>query len=138
MSMTEFDHSTDRLHSRSFSEAIKSGLAALSAALHTRLELFATELEEERERLKQTVLLTLLGIVGFSLGFILLIIFIVAVFIVNGWIVALGCLALFFLAIGVIAALMLRQKFLTRPGIFPATLAELGKDRDRLRSASHE
>jgi uncharacterized membrane protein YqjE len=136
--MIENDSSTDRVHPQSFSEALRAARDALSFALHTRLELFVTELEEERERLKQTLLLMLLAVLGFSLGFILLIIFVVALLIVNGWIIALGCLALMFVAIAMIAALMLRKKFLTRPGLFTATLAELAKDRDRMRSTSYE
>jgi uncharacterized membrane protein YqjE len=136
--MIDNESTTERLHPQTFSDALKCALAALSAALHTRLQLFAVELEEERERLKQTVILTFLVVFGLSLGFIIFIIFLVALFLANGWIAALGCLALLFLCIGTIAALMLRKQFLTRPGIFTATLAELAKDRDRVRAAAHE
>lgn len=125
-------------HRQSFLDSLKSLSAAISSALHTRLELFATELEEERERLKQTLLLALLVFFGLSLGFILLTIFVVAIFWQAGWIYALGCLAALYLGIGIAAGLRLRKKFLTRPRLFPATLAELGKDRDRLRSSSRE
>ena len=116
----------------------KSALAVLSSMLHTRLELFATELEEERERLKQTLLLTLLLFFGLSFGFILLTIFVVALFWDKGWIAAIGCLSAVYLAVGIAAAMKLRSAFLTRPGLFPATLGELGKDRDRLRASSRE
>src|SRR5207245_3840780 len=97
MAITENDSGTDRTYPQGFSEALKTSREALSSALHTRLELFVTELEEERERFKQTLLLTLLAVFGFSLGFILLIIFIVVLFLVEGWIIALGCLAFLFL-----------------------------------------
>ena len=113
-------------------------IAATTSALHTRLELFVAELEEERERLKQTLLLTLLLFFGLSLGFILLTIFAVALFLQEGWLLALGGLAALYLGVGVVAALMLRQKILTRPGLFPATLAELAKDRDRFKASSSE
>src|ERR1043166_2362739 len=136
--MVDNESTTERLHPQTFSDALKSAMATLSVALHTRLQLFAVELEEERERLKQTVLLTFLVVFGLSLGFILFIIFLVALFLAHGWIAALGCLALFFLLIGAMAAIMLRKQFLTRPGIFTATLTELAKDRDRVRSATHE
>ena len=122
----------------SYLHAFKALLAALSSVLHTRLELFATELEEERERLKQTLVLTLLVFFGLSLGFILLTIFAVAFFWERGWLFAIGGLALLYLAVGAVAGLALRKKILTRPGLFPATLSELGKDRDRLRSPSRE
>jgi uncharacterized membrane protein YqjE len=75
---------------------------------------------------------------GISLGFILLNIFAVALFWERGWLFALGALAALYLGVGVIAGLMLRRKILTRPGLFPATLAELGKDRDRLKGSSRE
>ena len=116
----------------------KTVLAVLSSMLHTRLDLFVTELEEERERLKQTLVLTLLLFFGLSFGFILLTIFIVALFWDKGWIAAIGCLGAVYLGIGVAAAMKLRSAFLHRPGLFPATLAELGKDRDRLRASSRE
>lgn len=118
--------------------SLRAALAVLSSILHTRLELFATEIEEERERLKQTLILILLVFFGLSLGFILFTIFLVALFWDNGWIAAIGCLAGLYLGIGFIAALKLRSAFHTRPGLFPATLAELGKDRDRLRASPRE
>jgi uncharacterized membrane protein YqjE len=124
--------------SAGFLENFKALLATASAALHTRLELFVTELEEERERLKQMLLLTLLLFFGLSFGLVLLTIFAVAFFWERGWILALGGLAALYLGIGVGAGVMLRKKILTRPGLFPATLSELGKDRDRLRGSSHE
>jgi uncharacterized membrane protein YqjE len=118
--------------------ALKAALAAMSAILHTRLELFATEIEEERERLKQTLILTLLVCFGLSFGFILLTIFVVALFWDKGWIAAIGCLSAVYLGVGVGAALKLKSAFLARPGLFPATLGELGKDRDQLRASPRE
>jgi len=118
--------------------AFKALLAVLSAALHTRLDLFATELEEERERLKQTLVLTLLLFFGLGLGFILLTVFLAALFWEHHWLAALGVLAAVYLAIGIVAAFKLRSRILTRPGLFPATLGELAKDRDRLRSSTRE
>ena len=121
-----------------FFHPVRSLLATLGAGFHTRLELFVTELEEERERLKQTLILTLLLFFGFSLGIILLTIFAVAIFWQQGWVYAVGALAVLYLAIGAAAGLMLRKKILLRPGLIPATLNELAKDRDRLRASSRE
>jgi uncharacterized membrane protein YqjE len=136
--MPEEEGSTSGERSIGFLDNFRFFFAALTSALHTRLELFVTELEEERERLKQALLLTLLLFFGISLGFILLNIFAVALFWERGWLFALGALAALYLGVGVIAGLMLRRKILTRPGLFPATLAELGKDRDRLKGSSRE
>jgi len=124
--------------SPSFLQGLKVLLASLSSAFHTRLEILVTELEEERERLKQTLVLTLVIFFGLSFGLILLTIFIVAIFWERGWIVAIGSLAAIYLGIGVVAAMKLRSALLTRPGLFPATLSELGKDRDRVRDSSRE
>jgi uncharacterized membrane protein YqjE len=121
-----------------FMSSFKILLGALSTALHTRLELFATELEEERERAKQTLVLSLFLFFGLGLGIILLTVFAVALFWTKGWIFAIGALAMLYLAIGMAAGLMLRKKILTRPGLFPATLAELAKDRDQLNASSHD
>jgi uncharacterized membrane protein YqjE len=121
-----------------FFHSLRGLLASLSSAFHTRLELFVAELEEERERLKQTLVLILLLFFGLSFGLILLTIFIVAIFWEQGWIAAIGCLAAVYLGIGITAFLKLRSALLQRPGLFPATLAELGKDRDHLRSPTRE
>ncbi|HET7006477.1 MAG TPA: phage holin family protein, partial [Candidatus Binatia bacterium] len=107
--------------------------AALASAFHTRVELFVTELEEERERLKQALIFTLLLVFGLSMGLILLTIFLVALFWQQGWIGAIGALAFLYLGIAAFAAVRLRDSILKRPGLFPATLAELGKDSDRLK-----
>ena len=136
--MSETEGSTDRARAPGFLDTCKAAFATLVSALHTRLELFVTELEEERERLKRTLLLFLLLFFGLSFGFILLNIFAVALFWQKGWIFALGGLAALYLGIGVVSAVMLRRKILSRPGLFPATLAELGKDRDQLKARWRE
>ncbi|MGZ8467112.1 MAG: phage holin family protein [Candidatus Binatia bacterium] len=113
--------------------SLKALGATLASAFHTRVELFVTELEEERERLKHALIFTLLLVFGLSMGFILLTIFLVALFWQNGWIGAIGVLAFLYLGVAAFAAVKLRDVFLNRSGLFAATVAELGKDRDRLK-----
>jgi uncharacterized membrane protein YqjE len=134
--MTETQSGSGETPSAGIFRSLKKAGAIFAGSFHTRLELFVTELEEERERLKQTLMLTLLLFFGLGLGFILLNIFAIALFWQNGWILGIGLLAALYLAVGVIAGFALRQKILTRPGLFPATLAELRKDCDRMRSSS--
>lgn len=134
--MAESPSSAGEKRSSGLLRSLKNILAVFVASFHTRLELFVTELEEERERLKQTLVLTLLLFIGLGFGFILLNVFAVALFWQKGWIAAIGALAAVYLGVGVIAAMALRKKILTRPGLFPATLAELRKDCDRLRASS--
>ena len=136
--MSDRGSGQDQEASSSFSQPFKTALAVLSAALHTRFELFVTELEEERERLKQILTLIFIAIFGISFGFVLFTIFIVALFWQSGWIPAIGILALIYFGVAVFAAVKLRSAILKRPGLFPATLTELGKDRDDLRASAGE
>jgi uncharacterized membrane protein YqjE len=131
------DTASDQSHT-SFTQSVKDLLAVLSSALHTRLDLFVVELQEELERTKQTLALFLVLLCGVSLGFILLNIFLVGLFWQNGWVAAIGLLALVYFAIAAFAAVKLRGATLRPAGLFPATLAELGKDRDTLRAAARE
>jgi uncharacterized membrane protein YqjE len=124
--------------SPSLFQSCKTVLAVLASVLHTRLELFITELEEERERLKRTLILIVLVILGLGFGCILFTVFLVALFWEQGWIAAIGGFALLYFTIAIVAGLKLRSAMLRRPGLFPATLAELGKDRDQLRSSARE
>jgi uncharacterized membrane protein YqjE len=136
--MSESGGNQSQEGSSSFLQSFRAVLGSLSSALHTRLELFLTELEEERERLKYLLVLTFLIVFGLSFGFILFTIFLVALFWEQGWIAAIGGLSLFYFVVAVGAALKLRSTILRRPGLFPATLAELGKDRDHLRASTRE
>ena len=111
--MTETQNSPGETPSPGIFRSLKNAFAVFVASFHTRLELFVTELEEERERLKQTLVLTLLLFFGLGLGFILLNIFVVALFWQRGWILAIGALAAIYLAVGVDSAIS--QKWPVRP-----------------------
>jgi uncharacterized membrane protein YqjE len=121
-----------------FTQPFKDLLAVLSSALHTRLDLFVVELQEELERTKQTLALFLLLLCAASVGFVLLNVFLVALFWQNGWIAAIGILALVYFGVAAFAAIKLRGVTLRPGGLFPATLAELAKDRDCLRAEAGE
>src|SRR4029434_6889168 len=98
--MSDLGSSQSREGSSSFFQPLNAVLAGLSSALHTRRDLFVPELEEERERIKQALVFTLLLLFGFSFGIVLLTIFLVALFWQNGWIAAIGGLALAYFARG--------------------------------------
>ena len=121
-----------------FIQPYKDLLAVVSLALHTRLDLFVVEIEEELERTKQTLALFVVLLCAVSFGFALLNIFLVALFWQNGWIAAIGILALVYFGVAAFAAIKLRGSTLRPSGLFPTALAELGKDRDRLRAAARE
>jgi uncharacterized membrane protein YqjE len=133
--MNDAGSNLDQDGSSSFLQTLKIFAVGLASALHTRLDLFVTELEEERERLKQALILVVLVIFGLAFGFALINIFLVALFWEHGWIAAIGILALLYFGIAVGAALKLRSAILRRSGLFPATRAELGKDCEELRKS---
>lgn len=113
-------------------------LSALGSALHTRLELFLIELQEELDHSKRSLALFLIALGAIGMSFVLFNIFLVALFWQNGWIAAIGLLALVYLGVALVAASKLRASLARPLGLFPTTLAELAKDRDRLKSSSHD
>ena len=109
-------------------------MASFVGVLQTRLDLASTEIAEERERLKELLLLAAIALFCLSLAAILLTALVVAVFWETHRLYVLGGLVLFYLAAGAIAALVLRKKAAARPKLFSATFAEFAKDRERLES----
>jgi uncharacterized membrane protein YqjE len=100
--------------------------------VETRLEIVVTELEEERLRLRQTLVLAVIA--GFCLGVaaLLAVMFIVVVFWDSHRLAAIGLLFVLFLGGGGFAATALVRHGRTRQRLFDATLGELRKDRERL------
>jgi uncharacterized membrane protein YqjE len=117
---------------------IVASLRTLAASgvgiVRTRLELFANELEEERVRALQ---IAVLGIIAIFCGC-------VALLLATAWIVValwdqyrlltLAVLAFAYLAGALVAVSVLRAKAAQRPKLFSASLAELRRDQDLLRS----
>ena len=114
--------------------SLRAAMASFVGLLQTRLDLASTEIEEERERLKELILLAAIAVFCVSLAAILLTALVVILFWETHRLYVVGGLALFYLAAGAIAALILRKKAARRPRLFSATFAELAKDRERLES----
>ena len=117
--------------------SVKRLAATLTSIVSTRLELLANELQEERLRLTQLVLIALLALFCFGMGMLLLTVFIVVLFWDDHRLAVLGTLSAIFFVSGAFAALLLRGKAQKKSGLFSASLAELAKDREQL-GASHE
>jgi uncharacterized membrane protein YqjE len=115
-----------------FFEALRNVLADFAALLQTRLELAATELEEETERLKQTVLLGAIALFFLAVGVILLTLFIVVYFWDTHRLLALGGVTVLYLIIGVAVALTAKKKMAGTPKFLSATMSEFAKDRERM------
>ena len=115
-------------------ESLKTFSATLIAITHTRLELFSTDLEEEREHLLSMLVLGLLALFCIGVGVVLATIFVVVAFWDGYRLAALGTLAALFVSAGAAAVGFVKHKLRIKPRIFAASLSELSKDRQHLSS----
>ena len=113
--------------------SLKRLTSSLLAILATRLELLANELQEERLRLTQLLLLGVFAAFCIGTGLILLNAFIVVLFWDDHRLIALGSLTLVYLVAGAAVAMVLRARARAGAKLFAASLAELQKDRHALR-----
>jgi uncharacterized membrane protein YqjE len=106
--------------------------ASLVGALQTRLELLATEIEEERVRLARLLLLYFIASFFFALGILTLTLLIIVLFWDTHRLLVIGLLAVIYFAAGLAVAYVLRREAAAGSRLFSASLSELAKDRKRL------
>ncbi len=107
--------------------------ATFVGLLHTRIEIVATEFEEERVRLRQGLLLAIVSGFCLAVASLLAVMFLVVLFWDTHRLIAIGVLFLVFVGIGGGCIVALVRNARTRPKLFSATLGELAKDGERLR-----
>lgn len=115
-------------------QSFKALLLTFVTSLYTRLEIATTEIEEERERIEEIVLIGVACVFCLCMGMLLASVFVVALFWnteARNYVVA--AVTLFYFACGGIFLLTLRNKVRNKPRLFATTLSELAKDRDSLR-----
>lgn len=112
---------------------IRALARSLLAVLQTRLELLATEFDEERERLAEFAVLAAIAAVCFSFAAFLVVLFIVVLFWDSHRLTAVGALAAGFAGAGAFVLNAIRRRAAERPALFSASLDELRKDQDTLR-----
>ena len=112
--------------------SIRRLLATLTELASTRLELLANELYEERLRLERMLLYFFVALFCIGLGVLLLTLLVVALLWDEHRLLALGGLGSLFLCAGLLVAVRLYRLSQVRTGLFSQSLAELGKDRERL------
>ena len=117
-------------------ESLKTLSVNLVSIVHTRLELLSTDVAVEREQLTSFLVLVLVALGCLGLGVVLVTLLIVVVFWESHRLVALAGLAGFFLIVGFGLGWFALHRVRTRPRLFEASLAELSKDRQHLRSGS--
>src|SRR5882672_9257606 len=113
-------------------ESLRSLARTLLAIVQTRIEIFASEIDEERTRLARIALLAVVAAFYLGLAVILLVFFLVVLFWDTDRLLAIGVLAGAFALGGIAACLGLRAAIVERPRFLSATLAELRKDRTKL------
>jgi uncharacterized membrane protein YqjE len=102
------------------------------AVLRTRLEILATEIEEERIRFAGLALVVAAIAFCLQMAVLLGVILMVVLLWETHRVVTLGVLSAGFLVTGVVLYLWLRHRLRTRPRMFASTLGEFAKDEERL------
>jgi uncharacterized membrane protein YqjE len=113
-------------------DSLRRLAATLVATLQTRLEIVATEVEEEKARLARIAVLAALAGFCLALAVNLAVLFLVVLFWDTNRLLAIGVLAGVFAAAGLALGLALRSAVAQRPRLLSATIAELRKDRKNL------
>ncbi len=113
--------------------SIRHLAGSLLGAAHTRLEIFATEIDEERVRLEQLALLALSAVTCLAMTMALGVAFVLIYFWDTHRLLAVGLLVALFAAMTAALGWILYVRIKTRPAPFAISRAELAKDRDMLR-----
>ena len=115
-------------------QSLRNLATTLVALLQNRLELLATDLEEERIRLLQLVFWAVGALFFFALGALMITILVVLLLWDSHRLAGIVVLAAVFLGIGVFLAIGVRNRMHRRSRLFSSSLDELAKDKDRLAS----
>ena len=129
-------------HARWIRHGASSGLltslrrvgASLAAIVHSRAELISLELARERVRVARLLLLGILACFFLALGAVTATIFVIVLFWDSQRLVVIGFLTVLYVGIGVGAALYARREAAESKRPFAATIEELRRDRDHLRT----
>ena len=104
----------------------------LIALSKTRLEIFLNEIEEERLRIANQIMLIVMAGFCLVLGALLAVTFIVVLFWDTHRLITLGVLALAFLGTGAVLMLLFSARAKAKSKLFSSSLGELGKDVEQL------
>jgi uncharacterized membrane protein YqjE len=121
-------------------DTVRRLAATLLAMVQTRLELASVEMEEQSQRYLGYVLMSLLALFLFGIAIVLVAVLVIILFWDSHRIEAvLGMAALFALS-ALAVGMKVRAGFAARPALLSATMGELQKDIDFLKTAgqAHE
>lgn len=114
-------------------EALRTLLASVLQLLHTRVELFTTEIQEQVQRLLWLFVWTIVALFCGSLTVLMLCITVLIAFWDGHRLLAAGCLTGGLLVLMLAALLILRARWRAGPRWLGASLDELQRDADALR-----
>jgi uncharacterized membrane protein YqjE len=112
----------------------KNFVATLIAIIGTRLEIAASELEEERLRLSEMMAWGAFAMLFGALALIFLSLLVVAVFWDDHRLAALGFITALYVILTAVAGFKLRKCLEQKSKLFSVTVEELRKDQEGLRS----
>jgi uncharacterized membrane protein YqjE len=119
-------------HAEGLLESLRNLARTLVALVETRIEIFASEIDEQQTRLARIALLAVIAAFCLGVSLVLFVLLIAVIFWDTNRLLAIGVIAGLF-ALGALAALLaVRSAIRQRPKILSATLAELRKDREGL------
>jgi uncharacterized membrane protein YqjE len=116
----------------------RAAIAGLVEIGHTRLQLAATELEEERLRIAALFVYACMALFFLGVGLVLFALLVVVLFWEEHRVLVLALEAALFLGIGAGLTLAWRRKAGDKPKLLEATLAELQRDRAALQPLQSE
>ena len=122
----------DAGHTESLLESLRGVAKTFVALVQTRIEIFASEVDEERTRFGRILVLAVVALFCLGLAVVLGVLFIAVLFWENNRLLALGILTGVFALGGLVALVALRSAVRDRPKFLSATLAELRKDQKEL------
>jgi len=122
----------DAGHTESLLESLRGVAKTFVALVQTRIEIFASEVDEERTRFGRILVLAVVALFCLGLAVVLGVLLIAVLFWENNRLLALGILTGVFALGGLVALVALRSAVRDRPKFLSATLAELRKDQKEL------
>jgi uncharacterized membrane protein YqjE len=117
-------------------DSVKALAATLLAVVHTRLELFSVDLEEEWVHVRSILTWSLAAMFCAGIGVVLATLFLVFALWDTHPLLALGIPAVLFLLVAALAWRVAAAKVRAKPRPFAASLSELARDREHLTTRS--
>lgn len=118
--------------------SVKGLLGTSLTLLQTRIQLLATELEEERQRVLALLLWGAVAVLALGAGLLFLAIFLTVLLWDSQRLLVLGIFTALFLGIGAVAVYLSCKLGRSPSGLFAASMAELSRDRAALREPEQE